>query len=70
MLCEIKYTKAPFKISKDYAKELMRKESVFRKQTKTKKQIYFVLISANGLENTIYAEELVTHTVNLSNLFA
>ena len=68
-LCEIKRSETPFSISKDYAKVLMRKEGVFRKQTRTKKQLYWAMISTFGLKPTMYSEELVTNVVTLEDLF-
>ena len=68
-LCEIKSSETPFSISKDYAKVLMRKEEVFRKQTRTKKQLYWAMISTFGLNPTMYSEELVTNVVTLEDLF-
>ena len=67
---EIKYYQQPFKIDKAYAKNLMNKCDVFRKQTKTKKQIFLVIIAANGLTETMYSEELVSQVLTLDDLFS
>lgn len=66
---EIKCTAKPFVIDKSYAKELLRKIEVFKKQTKTDKEIFIVFISANGLKETMYSEELVDNCLDLSSLF-
>jgi hypothetical protein len=68
-VCEIKYTEKPFAIDKTYAANLANKLEIFKKQTRTKKQIFFVMISANGLKKTIYSEEMVTGLVKLDDLF-
>ncbi len=68
-LCEIKYTKNPFIIDKIYYQNLLNKEETFRKVTRTKKQIFTAIISANGLKKTIYSEEIVTELVMLDDLF-
>lgn len=68
-ICEIKYTSQPFAIDKEYAKELLDKITIFKKKTKTDKQIFLAMISANGLKPTMYAEELVTNVVTLDDLF-
>lgn len=68
-ICEIKYTSSPFVVDKKYAQDLLRKVSVFRKHTRTNKQIFIAMISANGLKPTMYSEELITAVVNLDNLF-
>lgn len=68
-LCEIKYTKKPFNIDKQYFDILQRKIKVFKDITRTKKQLFMVLISANGLKPTIYSEEIVNGLVVLNDLF-
>ena len=68
-LCEIKYTDAPFKIDKPYAQKLLNKIAVFKKKTKTTKQIFLSVISANGIQPSMYSEELVTGVVVLDDLF-
>lgn len=68
-LCEIKYTDKPFEINKAYAEELKRKINVFKEKTRTRKQIFFTLISANGLKKTIYSEDMIQGTVSLEDLF-
>ena len=68
-ICEIKYTNQPFTIDKQYAKELINKVEVFKKKTKTTKQIFIAMISANGLKSTIYSEELISNIVTLDDLF-
>lgn len=68
-LCEIKYSDKPFLIDKTYAKILQKKREVFAEQTKTKKQIFLVMISANGLQESLYSE-LIDNTVVLEDLFS
>ncbi len=68
-LCEMKYTDKSFVITKEYAEALQRKMQVFKEQTKTSKQLFIALISANGLKNNFYADELVTKVVKLDDLF-
>lgn len=48
-LCEIKYTSKPFVVDKQFAQSMETKKAVFLKRTKTAKQIFFALISANGI---------------------
>jgi hypothetical protein len=67
-LCEIKYSSKPFTIEKDYADILKRKIKVFQEQTKTKKQIFLSLISANGITNNYYADDIVNTTITLDDL--
>ena len=68
-LCEIKYTDDPFKIDKSYAAELQRKIDVFKEKTRTKKQLFFAIISANGIHETMYSEEMIQGVVMLEDLF-
>ncbi|MBB71063.1 MAG: AAA family ATPase [Legionellales bacterium] len=59
-LCEIKYTDKPFAIDKAYSQRLLAKADVLRNKTKIKKDIFFTMVSANGLQETMYSEELIT----------
>lgn len=68
-VCEIKYTEKMFSIDKNYAENLKRKIKVFIESTKTKKQIFLAIISANGLKKNNYSEELVTKVITLDNFF-
>jgi len=68
-LCEIKYTEGSFLIDKQYAAKLQNKIKIFKLVTKVTKQIFLVLISANGLKRNKYAEELISSVVTLNDLF-
>jgi len=67
-ICEIKHTNKPFSINKAYSAKLQKKIDIFRKVTRTKKQIFLALISANGLKENIYSER-VDAVVTLDSLF-
>ncbi len=68
-ICEIKNSDSPFSIDKAYSQELIRKREVFKKQTRTKKQLFIAMITTQGLKQTIYSEELITDQVTLKDLF-
>ncbi len=68
-LCEIKCSEKQFAINKSYAQELLKKMEVFQKQTKTKKQLFFCMITTMGLKPTMYSEEIVTNQATLEDLF-
>lgn len=68
-LCEIKCTDKPFVISKEYAEILQRKINVFKNKTHTTKQLFMTIISANGLQNNFYANDLIGSVVTLDDLF-
>jgi len=68
-VCEIKYTDKPFTIDKNYADILQQKIEIFKKISRTNKQIFLALISANGLKATQYSKELVSNVITWENLF-
>lgn len=68
-LCEIKYSDKPFVIDKSYEKALESKKTVFVDQTKTKKQIFIALISANGLKENNYSKRAIDQLVTLNDFF-
>lgn len=68
-ICEIKYSVAPFVITKEYAETIKNKMATFKRETRTQKQLLFVLISANSMKKNSYSEELVQAVVTLDDLF-
>lgn len=68
-ICEIQYAESGFSIDKDYAEKLLTKIEVFKKITRTKKQIFLAMIASHGLRETRYTG-LVNQTVTLEALFA
>ncbi len=69
-LCEMKYTDESFGITKKEVDAILQKIAVFKERTKTKKQIFLALISANGVKNHYYAEELISQVVTLNDFFS
>lgn len=67
-ICEIKFTKDEYVIDHKYEKELINKMEVFKKETKTKKQLNYVLISMNGLKRNDYSD-IIINTINGDKLF-
>jgi AAA+ ATPase superfamily predicted ATPase len=68
-VCEIKYSEKKYAIDKAYSKVLLKKIEVFKKQTKSKKQIFLSMITTYGLKETMYSEEIVESEVVLEDLF-
>ena len=68
-LVEIKYTDTIFAIDKRYAEILQRKIDAFVTTTRTQKQIFLAIISANGLKENRYSEDLITCALTLNDLF-
>jgi len=68
-LCEIKYTENPFVIDKDYYQALENKRMIFVEQTKTKKQVFMVLISSSGLKENKYSKQVIDTVIHLNDFF-
>lgn len=68
-LCEIKYTQNPFVFDKKALEKLLHAVYIFKEKTKTSKNIFVALISAQGIKKTLYSDELVHHVVTLADLF-
>lgn len=68
-ICEIKYSDKPFVITRDYAEKLKNKVEIFKKVTRTSKQLFIVLISANGVKKNKYSDELISTVVVLDDFF-
>ncbi len=68
-ICEIKYNEQPFSIDKECSQKLINKVEVYKQQSKTRKQIFLVMISANGIKPTMYSEEIIDGVVTLDDLF-
>jgi uncharacterized protein len=68
-ICEIKCSDNHFAIDKAYAQDLLKKMEIFRKRTKTNKQLFLSMITTMGLKPTMYSEEIVTNQVTLEDLF-
>lgn len=68
-VCEIKYSMQPFTIDKVYAQTLAKKVEVYQQQTRTKKQIFLVMITSAGLKPSKHYDELISQEVTLGDLF-
>lgn len=68
-VCEIKFTESPFIFDKAVAENLQNKITVFKEKTKTNKQIFIILISANGLRENSHSKELIANLLTLDDLF-
>lgn len=67
-ICEMKYTEKPFVIDKDYAKRLLTKVNVYRKQTRCEKGIFIAFVSASGLKPSLYSVDMITNEASLEDL--
>jgi AAA+ ATPase superfamily predicted ATPase len=68
-LCEMKFSESTFMIDKRYAKDLRRKIDVFRKVTKTRKNVFLTMVTTYGITDNAYAKELVTNSLTLKDLY-
>ncbi|HFB99860.1 MAG TPA: hypothetical protein ENJ53_03550 [Phaeodactylibacter sp.] len=68
-LCEMKFYKDEFTLSKSYAQDLRSKINVFRKVTKTKKQIFLTLITTFGIHPNQNSVGLIDKTLDMDSLF-
>ncbi|MEI8296001.1 MAG: ATP-binding protein [Alphaproteobacteria bacterium] len=68
-LCEIKYSEMPYLLSKDYAQALLKKEAIFNKRTRNKKQIFWALIVANGVVSNEILKNQIDKIVTLDDFF-
>ena len=68
-LCEIKFYTGAFTITKDYAKKLRTKVTVFSEVTKTRKQIFLTLISTFGINQNKNSIGLIDNSITLEALF-
>ena len=68
-LCEMKYTKMPFRIDADYDATLHHKRLRFIETTHTRKAVHLTMVCSEGLERNAYAEDIQSQ-VNGNDLFA
>ncbi|MCG8556161.1 MAG: ATP-binding protein [Proteobacteria bacterium] len=63
-LCEIKFSRDPFVITKDYARTLKDKLRIFEQQTKTRKRVLLTLVAPHGLRKNSWSEDLVDRVLD------
>ena len=68
-LCEIKFYKDQFILTKEYAEKIRQKRSIFKVVSKTKKQIFITLISTFGLIENKHSNSLIDNAIELDALF-
>ncbi|MBQ7448251.1 MAG: AAA family ATPase [Paludibacteraceae bacterium] len=67
-LCEIKYSRAKYEITKKYSDYMVERLEAFRQQTKTRKALHLTMITTSGLADNEYAGEIQS-VVDLDDLF-
>ncbi len=68
-ICEMKFSRNEFNITKRYNQELINKINVLRNATKTKKTIFMTFITTYGLKENKYSNSLVNHNLTMDILF-
>ena len=68
-ICEAKFYDGPFTVTKEYARKLRSKRTIFKEQTDTLKKLSLVLISTYDLKETAHSLELIEHAITLKHLF-
>lgn len=66
---EIKFSNQLFTISKSYFENLSQKLEVFKTTTKTRKQLFLILITTFGLSENQYSSGIVARSLTLNDLF-
>ena len=68
-LFEIKFYNEEYALSRVDADNLIKKRRVFKRVTKTNKQLFFVLITTFGLTPNAHSMSLITQTLTVNDLF-
>ena len=68
-LCEMKFYNVPFTITEKEYKNIRNKLIEFKESTKTRKNVFIVMISTFGIVENAYSTELVTNSLTMDCLF-
>jgi hypothetical protein len=67
-LCEIKYSKLPYSITKDYEEKLREKIEIFSQETLSRKAIHLLMLTTFGVKQNKYSG-IVQNEITLDDLF-
>jgi uncharacterized protein len=68
-ICEIKYYKSEFEITKSYEAKLRAKIDAYQSGTNTNKNLFLTFITSKGLKENMYKTSLVENVLTLDDLF-
>ncbi len=68
-LFEIKFYAKEFSLTKEYAQKLKQKMTIFEATTKTRKQLFLILLTTFGLKHNEHSLGLVNEVLQLEDLF-
>ena len=67
-LCEMKFSTAPFILTKDYIMTMQTRKELFRMATKTKKALHLTMVTTYGIASGMYSGQIQSE-VTLDDLF-
>ena len=67
-LCEMKFSKLPFEINKDYSYKLLNKIKTFKEETRCKKSVFLTMVTSCGLVKNEYSYD-VQNSINAEIAF-
>ncbi len=67
-ICEMKFYNAPFVIDKKYYQNLKNKIAELQQETRTRKNIFLVMVTTYGLKENEYSRELVQQALDITVL--
>ena len=68
-ICEIKFSKTKFDITRKYELELQHKLDVFQSTSKTRKTLFLTMVTTHGIQNPMNYAGLIQSEVNMDALF-
>jgi uncharacterized protein len=68
-ICEMKFVKDYFSLSKDEADKIRKRKSLFRQTTDTRKQLFITLVTPFGILPNSHTTGLIDQVVTLDDLF-
>lgn len=67
-LCEMKYSRNPYELKKNYYEKLIERRELFRSKTKTNKALQFVFVTTYPLKRTPYSD-MIQQVLTADDLF-
>ncbi len=68
-ICEMKYSRTEFVVSKEVEKDILRKEELFIQHVKPRQAVHLTLVTANGVKNNLHSG-LFQSVITQDDLFA
>lgn len=68
-ILELKFYDTQFELTKKYADELAQKINIFKTKTKTKKNVFITLVTANGVKKNEYFLSSITNELLIDDFF-